>query len=1094
MSKTFRKILIANRGEVAIRVARAAAGLGVPTVAVYADEDARGLHPRHADEAVALGGAGVRAYLDMNRLLEIAHGRGCDAVHPGYGFLSENAEFARRCIDAGLTFIGPAPDTLSLFGDKAAARALAQREGVALARGSNTAVSLERAQAFMAALQPGTPVVIKALAGGGGRGMRIARTEQELAPAYEAACSEARLAFGLDAVYVEEYLEGARHIEIQVAGDRDGEIVHFGERECSLQWRSQKLVEFAPSPWLAMEARERIIRDALALARAAGVHTLSTFEFLLDASGRHVFMEANPRLQVEHTVTEEIMGVDLVQAQIQLAAGGTLASLGLSQSDIPAARGLAVQLRINQQEIRADGSVVPGSGLLTAFDLPSGPGIRIETHGFPGAVLPGSFDALLAKLVVHINGNDVRNLLARAYRALCETRIEGVASNVAFLRNLLAHPEVILGRFDTGFVLRHVASLADGEISHRLLAPERASAPLADMQPPEGDDEDHGDGIPLRSEVGGRLVALRVENGGAVVTGQIVAIVESMKMEQSVMAPCSGVVLACLAREGDVLQPGAALLRLAPAEIGAEQDESPRQAGALDAGLESSLADLQGRKAALLDGQRPDQVARQRERAQMTARERIERLCDPGTFQEIGGLIQAQHLPRPALADGLVVGSGRIDGRYVMVLAQDFTVYGGSAGHLGRQKMLRAMQRCRTDGLPLVMLLDGGGHRIQDGQNSRLYAPSSPLFQDFATLSGWVPMVAAVFGAGFAANTNFCGMADLVVMVRGQAEMGLAGPALVKAGTGQDVSAQALGGAQEQVDRNGLADLGVEDESQALGAIRSFLSYLPANARQPLPIAQDYREPDAEALLGMVPLNTRRAYDVRAVVAGLADIGSVFEIKPTYAGNLVTSLARIGGRPVGFIANQPLVKGGMLDSLAAEKGAHFIALCDAYGLPLVYLVDIPGMSIGPQAERTMLGRRSAKMLFELGHATVPRFSIVLRKGYGLGYVAMCGGRSFSADACLAWPGAEICAMSIEGSVDVAYRKEYERADDPGARRQALIDEIREQVSAVKAAEGFGVDDVIDPRETRQRLLDLLRQVPARRQSLMPPKFRAIVPI
>lgn len=505
------------------------------------------------------------------------------------------------------------------------------------------------------------------------------------------------------------------------------------------------------------------------------------------------------------------------------------------------------------------------------------------------------------------------------------------------------------------------------------------------------------------------------------------------------------------------------------------------------------LGELFARKAALQDGKRPEAVARQRERAALTARERIDLLCDAGSFVEMGGLVQAQDAAFSP-ADGLVTGTATIDGRPVMVLSQDFTVFGGSSGPLGKAKILRTLARCRTSGIPLVMLLDGGGHRIQDGQNSRYYAGANPVFQEFTRLSGWVPIVAAMLGMGYAANTNFCAMADFVVMVRGLSEMGLAGPALVRAGTGEHVTGQQLGGAGIQVDKHGMADLGVASEGEAFDAIRRYLSFLPTNAQLPAPRAPTFEAGDTEMLNRLVPSNTRQMYDTRKLIGHIADAASLFEIKPTYGGNLVTCLARMGGLPVGFIANQPLVMGGMIDVAASEKGAHFIAICDAYGLPLIYLIDVPGVSIGSEAERTGLGRRSAKLLFELGQATVPRMSVVIRKGYGLGYVAMCGGRGFDADACIAWPTAEICAMSIEGSVDVAYRRKFQDAPDPVARRQEIIDEIRERVSAAQAAEGFGIDDVIEPAQTRNYLLEVLARAPPRRQSSMPAKWRSIAPI
>ncbi len=353
-------------------------------------------------------------------------------------------------------------------------------------------------------------------------------------------------------------------------------------------------------------------------------------------------------------------------------------------------------------------------------------------------------------------------------------------------------------------------------------------------------------------------------------------------------------------------------------------------------------------------------------------------------------------------ADGVVVRTASIDGRPVVIFSQDFSVHGGSIGKLGSAKTQRALQVAITRGLPLVMVLHGGGHRIQDGQDSRHFAHANGMFHNFARASGWIPMVALMLGAGFAGPTNYAGLADFVVMVRGLSTMGLAGPALVKAATGEDTDNMSLSGTDLQVDRVGLDDLGVDDENTAFDAARRLLSELPSNARAERRCAARCRgKPLDDAILDLVPTSARKVYDVRKVLAMIADPGSVFELKPTFAGNLVTAFARLGGRSVGFIANQPQRLGGMLDANACDKGAHFLALCDAYGLPLVSFIDVPGFSIGSGAERTNLGRRSAKLIFEWGHVSVPRISVVLRKGYGLGYFAMSGGRSFAADACFA---------------------------------------------------------------------------------------------
>lgn len=508
-------------------------------------------------------------------------------------------------------------------------------------------------------------------------------------------------------------------------------------------------------------------------------------------------------------------------------------------------------------------------------------------------------------------------------------------------------------------------------------------------------------------------------------------------------------------------------------------------------------APIQAAKDALLDEQRQDAIARQKKRGKKTARERLATLFDDGRFDEQNGLVSPHNGDREdAPGDGVVTGIGRIDGRFVAVAAQDFSVYGGSVGPFGGAKIQRLMDQCLTQGIPLVMLLDSGGHRIQGMQDSWHFARTGTFFADMARLSGWVPIVAAVLGDGFAAPTNFAAFADLVIMVRGMSTMGLSGPALVKAATGEDISKDDLGGAEAQVDQNGLAHMGVDSEDEALDAIRHYLSYLPANARAE-PVSgprTDPRDRSCEGLADIVPADARRPYDVRKVIREIADAGSLFEIQATWGASAVTAFARMDGRSVGFIANQPMRLGGMMTAAACEKMARFIAICDAYGLPLLYLIDVPGFAIGPSAEKAMLGRRSGKVLAELAHATVPRLSLVLRKGYGGAYVAMCGGRGFAPDAALIWPTAEICPMSIEGSVDVAYRRDYEAAPDPAARRQEIIAEMRAQISPLRAAGGLGIDDIIHPADTRRIFNDVLARAGQRRQSVMPPKFRAISPI
>ena len=378
-----KKLLIANRGEIAIRIARAAADMGIATVSVFSEDDATSLHTRRSDESRALKGVGPSAYLDIAQIVAIAKESGCDAVHPGYGFLSENAEFAKACAAAGLTFVGPTPETLDLFGNKATARALAEKCDVPVLSGTSKATSLAEVATFFDRSPDG--IMIKAIAGGGGRGMRPVLDKSELERAYQLCQNEAKQAFGNGDVYVEQLFPRARHVEVQIVGDGQGGVSHLYERECSIQRQRQKIIEIAPAPGLAPDIRTALYDASLKLAKAANYRNLGTFEFLVDTTGkRFAFIEANARLQVEHTVTEEITGIDLVRAQLDIAQGKRLADIGLDQKSIPASRGIAVQLRVNMETMGADGSVRPAGGMLTAFEPPIGPGIRIDAFGYSG--------------------------------------------------------------------------------------------------------------------------------------------------------------------------------------------------------------------------------------------------------------------------------------------------------------------------------------------------------------------------------------------------------------------------------------------------------------------------------------------------------------------------------------------------------------------------------------------------------------------------------------------------------------------------------------------------------------------------------------
>lgn len=441
------KILVANRGEIAVRAFRAAYELGAGTVAVYPVEDRHAVHRSKADESYVIGEEGhpVRAYLSVEEMIRVARETGADAIYPGYGFLAENADLARACAAAGITFVGPSPKVLELTGDKAAAVAAARAAGVPVLESSPPSADVE--ELLGAAEDMHFPLFVKAVAGGGGRGMRRVETHAELREAIVAASHEAEVAFGDPTVFLEQAVVDPRHIEVQILGDHTGQIIHLYERDCSVQRRHQKVVEIAPAPNLDPQLRERICADAVAFARHVGYTCAGTVEFLVDAAGNHVFIEMNPRIQVEHTVTEEVTDIDLVSAQLRLAAGETLADLGLDQKRITV-HGAALQCRITTEDPAAD--FRPDTGTITVYRSPGGSGIRLDGAAHLGAKISGHFDSLLVKLTCR--GDDFATAVRRARRALAEFRIRGVATNLGFLRSVLDDPDFVAGHVTTSFI------------------------------------------------------------------------------------------------------------------------------------------------------------------------------------------------------------------------------------------------------------------------------------------------------------------------------------------------------------------------------------------------------------------------------------------------------------------------------------------------------------------------------------------------------------------------------------------------------------------------------------------------------------------
>jgi acetyl-CoA carboxylase carboxyltransferase component len=511
--------------------------------------------------------------------------------------------------------------------------------------------------------------------------------------------------------------------------------------------------------------------------------------------------------------------------------------------------------------------------------------------------------------------------------------------------------------------------------------------------------------------------------------------------------------------------------------------------------MRERVEDLARRRARIAGMGGPEAVARQHAAGKLTARERIAGLFDAGSFVEIGAHA-THHDPHPSMAtrqtpaDGVITGFGRIEGRPACVIAYDFTVMAGSMGRTGEAKCARMREMALTKRIPLVWLIDSAGARIQEAAGGGWFAASGFLFREEVGLSGVVPLVAAMMGPGAAGTAYIPGLADFVPMVRGTSHMALGGPPLVKAVTGEDIEPEELGGSRVHTEISGVADLEVEDDAACLRAIKEYLGYFPSSnlAAPPHRPTDDPADRRDDQLLEIVPDHPRRAYDMHRIIDAIVDEARFFELKPRWARNLLVGLGRMGGHPVGIVANQPLHLGGVLDVDAADKAARFVMLCDAFGIPLLFLQDVPGFMVGSKVERQGIIRHGAKMLYAVSEATVAKVTVVVRKAYGAGYYVMCG-RADEPDLIVAWPTAEISVMGPEGAVNIVARKQIAAAADPEAERGRLVEEYRRLIDPYVAAGFVHLDDVIDPRETRPlviRALELARvERPWKKHGVMP---------
>ena len=1058
------RLLIANRGEIALRIIRTATELELDTVAVYAEDDADSPHVHAADEAIALSGAGPAAYLDHAAILAAAKDSGAELIHPGYGFLSEHPGFAQACAAVGYTFVGPDAAALELFGNKSAARRAATVAGVPVLPATEGPSSVEDIRAFAAAHDGA--IVIKALAGGGGRGMRILRGADQIDDAYRQCAAEAKLGFGDPALFAEAHLADARHIEVQIVATPSRALA-LGDRDCSIQRRHQKLIEIAPAQGISPALRGELHRAAARLCAQADYRGIATVEFLVTGE-QFVFLEVNPRIQVEHTVTEEVTGVDLVAVQLRIAQGASFHQLRLPAGIVAdgeevvgalaAVRGIAIQTRVNMETMGADGSVLPTAGTLTMFSPPSGPGVRVDTFGRPGLTPSPRYDSLLAKVITRVRGSSFSAAVRKAQTALDEFGVEGIRTNIGFLREVLSHSTIHTGLATTDFI--------DDNLSAFVVAAQsrRHEPRLARLELYPGEEV-------LRAQLAGTVIEVAAE-GAEFPAGAQLAVLEAMKMQHVLTAPDAVRTVRALVTAGQVIGTGDPVLVFTRTGDSAGAED----VAALD--LDRRRADLdEVRRRHLLtrDEGRPKAIAKRHNQNRRTARENIADLVDPGSFVEYGALAVAAQRSRRSEddliantpADGLVAGVARIGGVETAVLSYDYTVLAGTQGMRNHAKTDRVFELAARRKLPVVLFAEGGGGRPGDTDVASVAGLDVPTFRTLGTLSGQVPLVSIVSGRCFAGNAALAGTCDVIIATP-EANIGMGGPAMIEGGGLGQYRPEDIGPVDVQR-RNGVVGLAARDEAHAVSLAKQYLSYFQGRL-------SDWEAPDPRLARHVVPENRLRAYDVHHAIDSVADVGSVLELRADYGVGVVTALVRVEGVAFGLVANSSHHLGGAIDAEAADKMTDFLTLCESAELPIISLCDTPGFMVGPDAEVDAAVRRFSRLFIVGARLTVPFGMVVLRKGYGLGAMAMAGGSFHAPEFTVAWPTGEIGGMGLEGAVRLGVSKELAAVADP-VERQNLFDKLVEAAyqhgKALTSATTFELDDVIDPADTRGWIVRLL---------------------
>ncbi|HTO59150.1 MAG TPA: carboxyl transferase domain-containing protein, partial [Pseudomonadales bacterium] len=858
-------------------------------------------------------------------------------------------------------------------------------------------------------------------------------------------------------------IERPRHVEVQVLGDRTGAVTHVWERDCSVQLRNQKVVEIAPAPNLDPAIREKILGDAVRLAQSARYRNAGTVEFLVSPErGKHWFIECNPRIQVEHTVTEQISGIDLVETQFALAAGATLESLGLSRPPTP--RGYAVQARV----------VATGAGVFTAYREPSGVGVRVDGCGYAGYAPPQQFDPLFAKVVGTSNSTgSYTSALDRTARALDEFHVDGVPNNIAQVRAILAEASVRAGDARTT-LLAEREELRNGVVAapsktvdllRRHTTADRSKTQSRDRVVAVTVSDGH---IAVEAPMAGAILDVRIAVGRTVAAGETLLVISAMKMETEVQAPCAGVVvnLAALA-VGAALDAGQVVAAIEPHASATERARSAPWQPLLD-----EVRTLRGlAEERLRPGSMDPGVVRQRERGKLTCRERIALLLDAGSFHEVGSVAGfASYDDEGRIAAftpaNHVGGWGKVEGRVAVVCADDFTSRGGHAdGAIGAKSF--HLDRLSMDmQCPSVRLLDGssGGGSVaamvpqqkHEGESSAKessgaitagrprvaggggsFLPGHLGSTDYATQLATVPVVNVLLGSVVGIGAAKAVLGHFSVMVRDIAQLFVAGPPVVRHAMGYDVTKEDLGGWHIHC-RNGAVDNLAETEGEAMQMARRFLSYLPSSVHEAPPVAapnsSDPADRRDDELLTLIPRKRTSTFDIRKAIRLIADKDSFFEIGALWGSDQVVGLIRINGYPMGVIASDSRHdNGGALTADGCDKLTRHLDLCDVFHLPVLNLVDNPGFAVGIEHEVAATIRKGGEWMVAFAQASVPIFTVIMRRSFGV------AGNNYATPRArpsmrVVWPSADVGGIPPEGGTEAAYKRQLENAADPIALR------------------------------------------------------------